>query len=175
MSINKNDSLIIVDIFDREKGLAGKEEIHQYGILHRAFSVFIYQGTRMLIQRRAFDKYHSGGLWANACCSHPKAGEETKEAAKKRLIEEVGIHCSIREIFSFVYRHQFTETLFEYEFDHVFLGEYHGEVKPNSKEVEELKWVEFSWLAKDLEEHPEKYAAWFLIAAPKILKEIIPK
>ena len=118
------DHLICVDIFDRPVGVATKEEAHRKGMLHRAFSVFIVDSRegRMLLQKRALGKYHSGGLWANACCSHPRQGEETTAAAHRRLVEEVGIDCTLTPLYSFVYREVFPDGLVEYEYDHVFLG-----------------------------------------------------
>ena len=175
------DRLIKVDIYDKQIGTCTKEEAHSKGILHRAFSVFIYAENRMLIQRRAYDKYHSGGLWANACCSHPRDGEDINFAARRRLKEEIGLEAHLKESFSFNYFYKFDVGLFEYEFDHVFVGEYpenfHDEDKldvktlnPNPKEVDELRWIGFEELEKELIEQPELFAPWFLISAPKVLK-----
>ena len=112
----------------------------------------------MLIQRRAFDKYHSGGLWANACCSHPRAGEELHTAVKRRLLEELGICTDTEEIFDFVYFQQY-EGLSEYEYDHVFVGDYDGPLKVNTDEIHEVRWVTMEELMKDLLDSPEKYCA----------------
>ena len=178
-----NNALIKVDIYNRQIGTGTKEELHKSAILHRAFSIFIFSGTRMLIQKRAFDKYHSGGLWANTCCSHPRDGEDTVGAAKRRLMEEVGLAAHIKEVFTFSYYYKFAEELYEYEHDHVFIGEYpeseDGEVrmdlsklKPNPEEIAELEFIEFEELERQLIQTPEKFTPWFLISAPKVLKII---
>ena len=127
-----------MDLDDHEIGSEEKLRAHEKGYLHRAFSVFIYQGDRMLIQQRNPEKYHSGGLWANACCSHPRAGESLTEAIHRRLQEEAGFDCELAELFSFTYRTVFTNGLTEYEFDHVFLGSYDGEVKMNPEPGESV-------------------------------------
>ena len=120
------EELILVDLDDREIGTMDKAEAHRLGRLHRAFSVFIVDCDRMLIQQRNRGKYHSGGLWANACCSHPRHGETLPEATERRLREELGISCELRELFDFVYFSRYVDDLFEYEYDHVFVGEYSG-------------------------------------------------
>ena len=174
MDINE-DQLILVNISDEQVGTMGKEAAHREGRLHRAFSVFLYHDSKMLIQRRALHKYHSGGLWANSCCSHPRDGEVLDEAVTRRLQEELGIYCDCRELFSFVYRHQFHEMLYEYEYDHVFIGEYDGECKLNTDEAMEAKWVDIDELADDLTDHPEKYCVWFITAAPRVISYIRTK
>lgn len=166
------DQLILVDLEDREIGYMGKTEVHRKGKLHRAFSVFVVHEDRILIQRRKADKYHSGGLWANACCSHPRRGEKLEEAVHRRMLEEVGIDCDVNEIFHFVYRTQYEENLFEYEYDHVFLGDYNGELRMNEDEIEELRWISIEELKRDVTEHPEKYASWFLIAFPAVMERL---
>lgn len=163
------DELILVDIFDRETGFCSKEEAHRRGLLHRAFSVFAYSGGSMLIQQRAFGKYHSGGLWANTCCSHPRRGESLENAVRRRLREETGITGRPEEAFSFVYRHSFRPDLHEYEYDHVFLMEYDGEVTADPEEIAAVRWIPFDRLAGELLDCPEKYAPWFLTAAPRVL------
>lgn len=167
-----NQDVILVNLHDEPVGTATKEEAHRRGDLHRAFSVFLYHENRLLIQQRAFHKYHSGGLWANTCCSHPRPGEELEEAVKRRLKEEAGIECEVKEIFSFVYKHQFAEDLYEHEYDHVFLGEYCGEPLPDPEEIEAFRWISFGDLKRELAEEPEKYAPWFVIAAPRVLRVI---
>ena len=167
-----NQDVILVNLHDEPVGTATKEEAHRRGDLHRAFSVFLYHEDRLLIQQRAFHKYHSGGLWANTCCSHPRPGEELEDAVRRRLKEEAGIECEVKEVFSFVYKHRFAEDLYEHEFDHVFLGEYDGAFIPNPEEVMDWRWITFDELRKDLADHPEKYAPWFRIAAPRVMEMI---
>ena len=167
------EKIIQVDLFDRPIGELSKVEAHHSALLHRAFSVFVYADGKMLIQQRALHKYHSGGLWANACCSHPRVGEQLKEAVQRRLVDELGIHTtSAEEIFSFVYYHKFQDCLYEYEFDHVFLLHYQGEVNPNLEEIERVAWVGYHELAEDLLQNPHKYAPWFTIAAPRVLAHL---
>lgn len=167
---NVEDQLILVDLNDKETGYGPKIEVHRKNLLHRAFSVFIVSGNRMLIQQRAFDKYHSGGLWANACCSHPRKGEELTAAVARRLHEELGIEADTRELFSFVYFQQY-EGLSEYEYDHVFVGEYSGEVRFDREEINEVKWVDIPELLKDVENNPQNYCTWFIIALPGVVKQ----
>lgn len=124
----------------------------------------------MLLQKRSAGKYHSGGLWTNACCSHPRQGEELSEAVERRLKEELGVRMPVEELYSFVYRAQFENGLTEYEYDHVFLGEYDGEIRLNEEEASEIRWMDMDELAEDLWKNPEKYTAWFLIAAPQVLR-----
>lgn len=166
------DLLILVDTYDRQIGTMGKMEAHRKGRLHRAFSIFIIQDGKMLIQKRRQDKYHSGGLWANACCSHPRNGEELEQAVHRRLQEEVGFDCPLQELFHFTYRSKYAEELFEYEIDHVFIGSYDGEVALNPEEVEEIRWISFDALARELLEQPDQYSTWFQIAAPKVLEHL---
>ena len=166
---NMDDQLILTDIFDNEIGTMSKSEAHRLGRLHRAFSVFIVSGGKMLIQKRHPGKYHSGGLWANACCSHPRSGEALADAGERRTQEELGATCPLKELFSFVYFSKYADDLFEYEFDHVFLGEYGGALSPDPEEIEELSWVGFDELEQLLVTEPQRFSTWFLIAAPKVL------
>ena len=124
----------------------------------------------MLLQKRSAEKYHSGGLRTNACCSHPRQGEELSEAVERRLKEELGVRMPVEELYSFVYRAQFENGLTEYEYDHVFRGEYDGEIRLNEEEASEIRWMDMDELAEDLWKNPEKYTAWFLIAAPQVLR-----
>ena len=166
------NDLILVDLDDRETGQGEKMAVHRRGLLHRAFSVFLFDGDRLLVQRRAAGKYHCAGLWANTCCSHPRPGEELEDAVKRRLREEAGIECEVKEVFSFVYKHRFAEDLYEHEFDHVFLGVYDGAFIPNPEEVADFRWITVEELKADLAGHPEKYAPWFRIAAPRVMEMI---
>ncbi|MBQ8468886.1 MAG: isopentenyl-diphosphate Delta-isomerase [Clostridia bacterium] len=172
-----NNKLIAVDIFDNQIGTVSKEEAHKKPVLHRAFSVFLYHDNKILIQRRAFSKYHSGGLWANTCCSHPRTNDILADA-KQRLSEEVGIVVeknSLSELYSFTYLSKYAENLYEYEFDHVIVGEYDGSFALNKDEVEEMRWADINELATDIVKNPKKYATWFLICAPKVIEYINKK
>ncbi len=160
------DEIILVDINDREIGSCEKLAAHTTMKLDRAFSVFIVNDGKMLIQKRNKEKYHSGGLWANACCSHPRKGEQLDTAVTRRLSEELGIQANVTEVFHFIYSAKFSETLYEYELDHVFIGSYSGDVTPDPEEIEECQWVPFDVLAQKLVETPEIFSAWFIIAAP---------
>ena len=170
MTERLND-LILVDCYDRPIGTAGKAEAHAAPLLHRAFSVFLINDNgELLLQKRAAGKYHSGGLWANACCSHPRRDESLEDAIERRLQEELGVTAPCRELCHFIYYMKFSEDMHEYELDHVFLGTYDGDVHFDQTEIEEVKWVDFDWLEDDMEKNPDHYASWFLIAAPKVLE-----
>jgi isopentenyl-diphosphate delta-isomerase len=137
-----NKKVILVNDKDEVTGTAEKMEAHQKGWLHRAFSVFIFNSNgEMLLQQRAINKYHSGGLWTNACCSHPQPGEITEASAKKRLKEEMGFEVPITPVFDFIYKTEFENGLTEYEFDHVFTGEYDGKINYDEDEVMNVRMV----------------------------------
>lgn len=166
-----NESLILVDLFDRPVGVGEKLETHRAARLHRAFSVFIIHDGRMLIQRRAMDKYHSGGLWANACCSHPRYGETFAQSVQNRLALELGIApgaCIPEELFSFVYYTNYGD-LSEYEYDHVLLADYCGSIVCDPTEIMDTRWVPLDELKAEIEAHPQRFSSWFLIAAPRVL------
>ena len=165
-----DDTLVLVDLFDNEIGKASKKEVHEKGLLHRAFSVFMVSDGRMLIQKRNWNKYHSGGLWTNACCSHPRYGELLDEAVIRRIKEELGITTQFDKVFSFVYRSTFKNGITEYEYDYVFISDYNGNIEPDVDEIEEYKWVGLDDLADDFVNNPDKYTVWFQIAAPKVLE-----
>lgn len=163
------EKIILVDEQDNEIGTAEKMEAHEKALLHRAFSVFIFNGEGlMLLQQRAFSKYHSGGLWTNACCSHPRAGEDTLDAAYRRLQEEMGFTTPLQKIFDFVYKAPFDNGLTEYEFDHVFAGVYTGDIRKCDDEVEDYTWQPMEVIWQHTQQHPAQYTAWFLIAFPKV-------
>ena len=154
--------LIEVDQWDNEIGSVEKMEAHQKGVLHRAFSIFIFNSSdQLLLQKRNTQKYHSPGLWTNTCCSHPRHGENLQDAIYRRLQEEMGFTCELQEIFSFVYKVQFQHKLFEHEYDHVFIGKYHGDVLPAREEVEEFKWLQISEVKTDMKDNPQNYTYWF--------------
>ena len=167
------DNLILVDVFDNPIGTADKRRAHTVPLLHRAFSVFLINVRgELLLQKRASGKYHSGGLWANACCSHPRIGEETIPSAEARLMEELGVTCPLREIGCFVYLHRFHDALYEYEYDHVLIGRHCGPFTPDSEEIEDLRWVTPAQLTEELRTTPERFASWFLTAAPMVLRQL---
>lgn len=173
-TVEANEKLILVTVDDKPIGTLGKEDVHREGLLHRAFSVFLYDGERMLLQKRADGKYHSGGLWTNACCSHPRAGEELEDAVHRRLKLECGIDTEVRELFSFTYRIKFDEHLYEYEYDHVFLGTYDSSlpVRLNAEEASEYRWVGLTELKQELLLKPDTFTSWFVIAVSKVLPVI---
>jgi isopentenyl-diphosphate delta-isomerase len=146
-----------------------KMEAHQKGVLHRAFSVFIFDGKgRMLLQQRAAQKYHGAGLWTNACCSHPFPGERTEDAAQRRLGEELGFVTPLKEVFAFTYKADVENGLIEHEYDHVFVGAYEGNVAANKNEVAAYCYMEMKALKLDLLQRPQDYTSWFKIAFPRI-------
>lgn len=169
-----NNKIIIVDIFGNKKGEMEKIEAHKKGVLHEAYSVFIIKNNKMLIQKRAKNKYHSGGLWSNACCSHPQLEENIFDNIKRKTFEEIGAEIdNINFEFSFIYRNKFDNNLIEYEYDNVFTAQTNSEIKINFDEVEKVKWIDLEELAEDLVKNPHKYSYWFLIACPKIIKKYI--
>ncbi len=161
--------VILVNEKDEELGKEEKMKAHLDGLLHRAFSIFIFNSKgEMLLQQRAMEKYHSGGLWTNACCSHPAPGENTQTAALRRLKEEMGFHTIIAKQFDFVYKAAFSNGLTEYEFDHVFTGVYDGVININQKEAMNYCYKSMEEIVDLLEKNPEQYTAWFQIAFPKV-------
>jgi isopentenyl-diphosphate delta-isomerase len=145
-------------------------QAHREARLHRSFSIFIYNSRgEMLLQQRAKTKYHSGGLWSNACCGHPRPGESTEEAAHRRLQEEMGFDCELQELFQFTYKVKLDHDLWEHEFDHTFRGTYDGEVRPNPDEVDDFRWIARETLLLDVKAHPEQYTAWFKIVLDRVL------
>ena len=162
--------VVLVDPEDRPLGTMEKMEAHRKGALHRAFSVFVFNSKgHLLIHQRAHDKYHSGGLWTNTCCSHPRPEEDVVDAAQRRLMEEMGLRCQLEPKFSFVYRADLDHGMIEHELDHVLIG--YSDVPPvrNPEEVCETMYIPISELEADLEAHPEKYTAWFKICFPEVL------
>ncbi len=161
--------VILVNENDEEVGTVEKMEAHRKALLHRAFSVFIFNAKgEMLLQQRAKHKYHSAGLWTNACCSHPNPFESTEDGALRRLQEELGFTTPIRKIFEFTYRSAFDNGLTEFEFDHVFIGEYNGKINPNADEVSECSFMKLAEIEEKLLSHPQKFTPWFHIAYPRV-------
>ena len=162
MSIEK---VILVDENDNQVGVMPKLEAHQKGLLHRAFSIFIFNRKyELLLQKRASSKYHSGGLWTNTCCSHPREGEETLDAANRRLIEEMGIETSLRKVHDFIYKAELDNNLTEHEFDHVFYGIYNEDPIINKDEADDFKWIDMDSLNEDIKTNGNNYTIWFKIA-----------
>jgi isopentenyl-diphosphate Delta-isomerase len=156
------DLVILVDARDGEVGTADKLDAHRRGLTHRAISVFVRNSSgALLLQRRASGKYHSSGLWANACCSHPLPSEHTSDAARRRLAQEMGIDCALVPLFKTHYRADVSNGLIEDEFVHVFGGEYDGQVKPDPAEASEWKWMSLPELERDMRTRPDAYAPWF--------------
>lgn len=164
------EQVILVDEQDVLTGTMEKMEAHKKAILHRAFSVFVFNGREeMLLQQRAFAKYHSGGLWTNSCCSHPRPGEDTQAAAARRLREEMGFETPLKKIFDFVYKADFANGLTEHEFDHVFVGYYDGKIVPDNREVYDFTFMSMPGIEEALLKDPERFTAWFHIAFPKVM------
>lgn len=162
MSDTTHDQVILVDTNDHEIGVADKLQAHRDGLLHRAISVFIRQGNRILLQQRAANKYHSANLWSNTCCSHPRPGEDMRNAAKRRLREEMGINCELQSCGFFIYHSHYENGMIEYELDHVFVGELTdpNAYIPNPNEAQATQWIELMTLKEDLAKHPERYSSW---------------
>jgi isopentenyl-diphosphate delta-isomerase len=161
-----DEQVILVDEHDRELGSSGKLRAHLEGALHRAFSVFVFDAAgRLLLQKRARAKYHSGGLWSNTACGHPRPGELTAAAARRRLREEMGLDCELREAFDFLYRVELGGELIEHEYDHVFVGRSEGTPAPDPAEVEDWEWVTMGELRRGLREEPSRYSYWLKVAA----------
>ena len=163
------EKVILVDEADNAIGEMEKMEAHIKGVLHRAFSVFVLDGNnRLLLHRRALEKYHSPGLWTNTCCSHPRSGESVGQAAHRRMQEEMGFDCPLDAVFTFIYRAKFDNGLTEHELDHVLIGFSDDIPYPNPEEVHEYKWMPLPEIAKDIRDHPEIYTVWFRIALNKV-------
>ncbi len=167
-----SDHVILVDHNDIEIGTMPKLEAHQKGVLHRALSVFIFNSKgEMLLQQRAFDKYHSGGLWSNACCSHPFPAEPTLNAAKRRLVEEMDIKAELDYIYSFIYKVKLDNDLYEHELDHVFFGI--SDEKPILNKMEAINWKYSSItdLLNDIEQNPSLYTEWLKISINNVVEK----
>lgn len=158
------EKVILVDENNNPIGLMPKLEAHEKAVLHRAFSVFIMNGKgEIMLQQRAFHKYHSPGLWTNTCCSHQRENETNVEAGKRRLQEEMGFTTELTDVISFIYKAPFDNGLTEHEYDHVLLGHYEGNPDINTEEVADWKWELPENVKKDIEQNPQKYTEWFKI------------
>lgn len=156
------EKVVLVDKKNRKVGEMEKIEVHKKGLLHRAFSIFVFNDKgELLIQQRPVEKYHSGGLWSNTVCSHPRAGERYLSAAHRRLKEEMGFDCELSKKNCFIYRSEFKNGLIENEYDYIFVGKYNKDPKPNKDEVADWKWVKISDLKKDIPKNPDAYTFWF--------------
>lgn len=162
------DLVILVNEQDEPIGSMPKLEAHEKGLLHRAFSVLVYNSkNEMLIHQRAMGKYHSEGLWTNACCSHPKPGETVVEAAHRRLEEEMNFDCDLKCEFDFIYKTPLENELFEHEFDHVLSGTFEGKFTPNPSEVMDYRWISLSDLKAEIASKPESFTFWFKMIVEK--------
>lgn len=170
---NIEDEVVLVDEQDHEIGFMPKMEAHQKGVLHRAFSVFVFNNKgELLIQQRALTKYHSAGLWSNTCCSHPLPNEATDHAATRRLQEEMGLQIPLKPIFSFIYRAPLENGLTEYEFDHVYLGKSDHEPIINTHEVENFRYIKPKDLLKEIDKNPNNYTEWLKICLSNVLEKL---
>ena len=164
--------VILVDTHDNAIGTMDKMEAHHRGVLHRAFSVLLFNSDgKILLQKRSGTKYHSAGLWTNTCCSHPRPGEKIEDAARRRLMEEMGIEAQTEFVYKFIYRTQLEDTLIEHEYDYVFIGIFDGEPLINKAEVEDWKYADMNWVRQDIIDNPENYTYWFklIVAHPNLL------
>jgi isopentenyl-diphosphate delta-isomerase len=161
--------VILVDEHDNTIGKMEKQKAHVEGVLHRAFSIFIFNSKKeLLLQKRASTKYHCGGMWTNTCCSHPRENESVLDAANRRLQEEMGMHSLLKPIFTFVYKAEFANGLTEHEFDHVFFGESNEMPSINIEEVEDFRFVGIEELQNEIKETPQNFTPWFLIALDRV-------
>lgn len=168
-----NDQVVLVNEHDVEIGLMPKLEAHQKGVLHRAFSVFIFNSKgEMLLQQRAFGKYHSEGLWSNTCCSHPLPDESAHHGAVRRLQEEMGIHADLRFLFSFQYRVNLENGLTENELDHVYWGISDARPEINTAEVNNFRYMKIQDIKAGMAAHPDQYTEWFKICLADVEDKI---
>ena len=159
------EKVVLVDKNDNQIGLMSKMEAHQKGTLHRAFSIFLFNSeNQILLQKRSSNKYHSGGLWTNTCCSHPRDEESVIDAGNRRLFEEMGIKTELKEAFNFTYKAELENGLIEHEYDHVLIGEFNGTPILNKDEAEDWKWISMEDVRKDIVENETDYTVWFVIA-----------
>lgn len=158
------NQVILVDSEDREIGVMEKLEAHRKGLLHRAFSIFLFNGKgEMLLQKRAESKYHCGGLWSNACCSHPQPDKDIQWCLQEKLYQELRISAHLQKAFSLTYRAELDNGLTEFEYDHIYIGQFEGELHPNPKEVSSYRYVSIDSIADELKSKPEVFTPWFKI------------
>lgn len=162
------EKVILVDKDNRQIGTEEKLLAHKEGKLHRAFSVLIFnKKNQLLIQQRAKEKYHCGGLWSNSCCSHPKIAESLISSAHRKLKQEMGFDCKLKRIFSFIYKIKLDNQLLEHEYDTVLIGKYEKNPKPNYEEVMNYRWMSLKQIKSDILENPKIYTPWFKIIIKK--------
>jgi isopentenyl-diphosphate delta-isomerase, type 1 len=161
-SKDPKNKVIVVDKNDNETGTCDKLKAHQFGFLHRAFSIILFNSKgEMLIHQRAAKKYHTPGLWSNACCSHPRPGKNLEDEVQERMLKEIGIYAPVRKEFSFIYKEQVGNGLIEHELDHVFVGMTDEQPMPNPEEVQDVRFIHPSELKQEMSDHPERFTPWF--------------
>lgn len=166
-----SENVILVNERDEALGLMEKLEAHRKGLLHRAFSVFVLNDQKeIMLQQRADSKYHSGGLWTNTCCSHPRDGESPEAAAHRRLVEEMGFDCPLKKALEFTYRAELDQGMIEHEYDHLFIGHFNGEPNLNPVEAKSWRWMNIQAVSDDIKKSPESYTAWFKIIYQSFLE-----
>jgi len=169
----KEEKVILVNEKDEPIGLMPKMEAHEKGLLHRAFSVFVFNDkNELMLQQRALSKYHSPGLWTNTCCSHQREGESNIEAGKRRLQEEMGFTTDIKDTMAFIYKAPFDNGLTEHEFDHILVGNFNDLPDLNPQEVSAWKWMKLEEVQKEMKNYPERYTEWFKIIFDKYYQSI---
>ncbi len=165
--------VVLVDKNDQVLAEMDKVKAHQQGLLHRAFSIFIFNSEgKLLLQQRAQSKYHGGGLWTNTCCSHPQLGENVMDSAKERLLMEMGLKCDLIFSHTFIYKVNVENDLIEHELDHVFIGFQDTHPLINKAEVQAYKWLSIEDIMEDLYQHPDKYTYWFKLAFPQVVRDL---
>lgn len=164
------EKVVLINKEDKVLGLMGKQEAHEKGVLHRAISIILFNKKgEILLQQRADSKYHWAGIWSNAVCTHPRENETYIAAANRRVYEELGVSTVLKPVFYFIYKATDVESgLTEHELDHVFIGNYEGEIPFNTNEVKAVRWISKTALDNEMEENPERFSFWFKI----ILKEL---
>ncbi|TVR82537.1 MAG: isopentenyl-diphosphate Delta-isomerase [Chitinophagaceae bacterium] len=170
--MSKDEYVVLVNKNDREVGIMEKMEAHEKGLLHRAFSVLVFNKKgEWLLQKRADDKYHSPAKWTNTCCSHPRPEEKVEDAAARRLQEEMGFNTPLKHKFSFIYKAEFENNLIEHEFDHVFIGYYDKNPELNTQEASSYCWKKTKDISTEIQSNPENFTPWFKIIFERFLTE----
>jgi len=165
------EKVVLVNKLDSPVGEMEKMEAHEKAVLHRAFSIFVFNDRdELMLQQRALSKYHSPGLWTNTCCSHPRPGEDLLDAGHRRLVEEMGFDCEIEKIFDFIYKAALDKGLTEHEYDHVIFGRYNDNPSINPEEVAAWKWMNMDDIADEINTDPENFTIWFRIAFDRVYK-----